>query len=323
MQLDSVRSGAEALVAVNSNRYDLILMDHMMPIMDGVEATARIRAQGHNGDVHYKKVPIVAMTANAVSGMKEMFLDNDFSDFLSKPIDTITLDSILEKWIPESKKERKPDTGGLNMQENGKNGLPLDIKGLDVNKGISLTGGTYEKYNKVLRVFLEESREKIEEIKRCLEEDDIKLFTTYIHALKNGCWIAGAEALTTSASALESAGSRSDLEFVRGNITKFLTDFDSLLTNIGRALAGEDQKEEKRQIDLDTLRDYLEEYKAALSELKIRELRKITVDLQKVTYNEKTDIALSDILHKRLNGDYDEALVLTNNLLDEISPIGV
>jgi len=108
MQVDLCKSGAEALVAVNSKQYDLVLMDHFMPVMDGIEATTRIRALGSNGDMYYKKLPIIAMTANTVTGMREMFLDNDFSDFISKPIDTITLDGILEKWIPESKKKRLP-----------------------------------------------------------------------------------------------------------------------------------------------------------------------------------------------------------------------
>jgi CheY-like chemotaxis protein len=113
MQIDLCKSGTEALVAVNSKHYDLILMDHFMPVMDGLETTARIRAQGRNGDTYYQKVPIVAMTANAVTGMREMFLENEFSDFLSKPVDTITLDGILEKWIPEGKKTRLSETGEI------------------------------------------------------------------------------------------------------------------------------------------------------------------------------------------------------------------
>jgi CheY-like chemotaxis protein len=76
-----------------------------MPKMDGMEAAAHIREIDPD-DPYYANVPIVALTANAVTGTREMFLKNGFDDFLSKPIDTVKLNAVLEKWIPEGKKER-------------------------------------------------------------------------------------------------------------------------------------------------------------------------------------------------------------------------
>jgi len=99
MKIDLCFSGVEAIAIVNQNRYDLVFMDHMMPEMDGVEATRLIREK-------YADLPIIALTANAVSGTKEMFLSNGFNDFLSKPIDTIKLNAILVKWIPKEKQEK-------------------------------------------------------------------------------------------------------------------------------------------------------------------------------------------------------------------------
>jgi CheY-like chemotaxis protein len=80
-------------------------MDHMMPEMDGVEATKIIRKFGSE-DTYYRDLPIIALTANAVFGAKEMFLSNGFSDFLSKPINTNELSAILEKWLPKDKLEK-------------------------------------------------------------------------------------------------------------------------------------------------------------------------------------------------------------------------
>jgi PAS domain S-box-containing protein len=96
------KSGMMALNAIKNNRYDLIFMDHRMPEMDGIETTHRIRAMGDQ-DPYYKNVPIIALTADAVSGVKEMFLESGLNDFLSKPIDTIKLNSVMEKWIPREK----------------------------------------------------------------------------------------------------------------------------------------------------------------------------------------------------------------------------
>jgi len=102
MQVSLCKSGEMALEAVRTNHYDMIFMDHLMPEMDGVEATDRIRMLGVENR-YFADVPIVALTANAVSGMREFFLKNGFNDFIPKPVDMVKLNGILEKLIPEGK----------------------------------------------------------------------------------------------------------------------------------------------------------------------------------------------------------------------------
>ncbi|MDR2870089.1 MAG: response regulator [Deferribacteraceae bacterium] len=99
IQADKAMSGMEALDILEKKRYDLIFMDHMMPDMDGIETSVNIRAYAdwrHN-------VPIVALTANAISGMKELFLSSGLNDFLSKPIELAALNTILKTWLPSEK----------------------------------------------------------------------------------------------------------------------------------------------------------------------------------------------------------------------------
>jgi len=102
MQVTMCKSGPMAIEAIKANRYDIVFMDHLMPGMDGVETTEHIRRLGVE-DGYFADVPIVALTANAVHGMHEFFLENGFSDFMSKPVDVVKLNSILEKWIPKEK----------------------------------------------------------------------------------------------------------------------------------------------------------------------------------------------------------------------------
>ena len=109
IQVDMCADGAEAVKAVQEKEYDLVFMDHMMPGMDGVEATTAIRSLA--GD-RFQKLPIVALTANAISGAREEFLANGFSDYLSKPIDRKILNTILERWLPAEKQERLSDDFG-------------------------------------------------------------------------------------------------------------------------------------------------------------------------------------------------------------------
>jgi CheY-like chemotaxis protein/anti-sigma regulatory factor (Ser/Thr protein kinase) len=103
MEVDLRLSGIEAIKAVQVNKYDIIFMDHKMPGMDGMEAMERIRALKSEDGGSFESIPIIALTANAVSGMREMFLENGFNDYLSKPIDTGKLNEVLESWIPKEK----------------------------------------------------------------------------------------------------------------------------------------------------------------------------------------------------------------------------
>ena len=103
MQLVLCKSGREAVKLMQSKSFDLVFMDHKMPDMDGVEAVQNIRAMGDD-DSYYKEVPIIALTADILSGSVEKFLEKGFDDFLSKPIDTIMLHAVLDKWIPQSKR---------------------------------------------------------------------------------------------------------------------------------------------------------------------------------------------------------------------------
>lgn len=106
MKIDVVSNGKEALDLVQQNHYDLVFMDHYMPVMDGVEATRRIRSL--EGD-YYKNLPILALTADAVQGVKEEFLAAGMNDFVSKPIAMKDITSALTRWIPKNKIVRKDE----------------------------------------------------------------------------------------------------------------------------------------------------------------------------------------------------------------------
>jgi signal transduction histidine kinase/CheY-like chemotaxis protein len=104
VQVDVCDNGESSVSMVRTTRYDLVFMDHMMPGMDGVEAMTRIRAL--EGE-YFKRLPIIALTANAMSGMQEMFLSKGFDDYLAKPIEIGKLNEIMEKWTPPEKREKK------------------------------------------------------------------------------------------------------------------------------------------------------------------------------------------------------------------------
>jgi CheY-like chemotaxis protein len=181
MRLTLCTSGEEAVALVKNKPFDFVLMDHMMPGMDGVEAVAQIRTweeeqrrknslefpketqKGQSPSVFPKGIPIIALTANAVSGMREMFLEQGFDDFLSKPIEIAKLDELIAKWIPAEKKlaVRGREPGGADRGREKIEALPV-IPGLDTRKGIAMTGGTESGYRKVLAQFYKDAADRLD-----------------------------------------------------------------------------------------------------------------------------------------------------------------
>jgi CheY-like chemotaxis protein len=200
-------------------------MDHMMPEMDGIEATARIRLLENK-----KHIPIVALTANAVSGSREMFLENGFNDFLSKPVNTKKLNSVLEKWIPVEKQKKYTETA---VEQNT---VELTIEGIDVKKGISMMRGNVSGFIQVLSVFYKDGFEKLSTLKECLETGNIQLFTIHIHALKSASANIGAMEIAENALKLEKAGHNNDLSYINSAIPDFYLKLETLLGNIDKAV---------------------------------------------------------------------------------------
>jgi len=237
MQLDLCRGGVDAVEAVKSNKYDLILMDHMMPVMNGVEATKHIRELGSGSQTDCENVPIVVLTANAVYASRGMVRQNGFDDYLAKPIEIVKLHEIIEKWIPRDKQiqVQKADipeqSGAAAPSEPG-----IKIDGLNVSKGISLTGGALDTYLKVVKTYYENGNMMLKELKSCADSGSIELYGIHVHALKGISGSIGADNIQTSAEALETAAERGDIEFIRANNPKLLADLQIILDNINKAL---------------------------------------------------------------------------------------
>ena len=240
MQIDLCKSGIEAIKAIKCERYDLVFMDHKMPGMDGIDTLLQIRALGESEDnkineVYYKKVPIVALTANVVSEITKMLMESGFDDFISKPIDTIMLNTVLEKWIPKEKQKKSAEDDKYTDRTRDVK-IEIEIDDLDINKGIVLSGGTAESYREALSAFCEDGLEKINEIKTSLEGENLPLYTTCIHGLKSAAATIGASGLSETAKVLEMAGKREDLTFIEAHNDKFLKTLEILLGKIKNSI---------------------------------------------------------------------------------------
>ncbi|MDR1905289.1 MAG: response regulator [Treponema sp.] len=230
MQIDISESGRKAVELTKTNKYDIIFMDHMMPVMDGIEAAAEIRVWEKNAE-ESRQIPIIALTANAVSGMREMFLQNGFNDYLAKPIEISKLNAIMENWIPQEK-QLKPGYA-----------LPLkspqtfaDIEGLDTAQGIALTGGSESGYREVLDVYSQDCEERLRQIREPFDQEGIRVFITNVHALKSASASVGAAQISEAAARLEEAGRMGDLKFIEENLGAFIAGLEKLVGAIREVL---------------------------------------------------------------------------------------
>ena len=307
LTIDLCKSGAEAIEAVKKKSYDLIFMDHRMPDMDGVEATGRIRALGAE-DPKYKTLPIIALTANAVSGMKEVFLESGFDGYLSKPIETSKLNSILEKWLKAKYGKRKVPIAQPNES---KPASDIQIEGLDIPRGLLHIGGKMELYLETLEVFCDDGYEKTKVIQDCLAVGDISTYTVHIHAMKSAAANIGAIAISDAAKALETAGLSEDKDYIEAHNDDFISSLAKLLDDIKSVLPS---REWETHIDMDSFKDDLLKLKSALENMDAR-LMKTIVDNIKNTTPEKHAETVKSIARSILISEYDEAVELIETII--------
>ena len=317
-QVDLRKNGLDAITALKNAHYDLVFMDHKMPKMDGIETTLHIRKMGEE-DPYFKNVPIIALTANAILGIKEMFTANGFNDFLSKPMDTVKLNAILEKWIPREKQisvtiEENSEAAEKLIIDSG-----IEIIGLDVKNGITLSGGTIESYLATLGVFCRDGLARAGEVLDCLENGNLSLYTIHVHALKSASANIGADALSETANTLESAGVRNDLDFIKTHTDSFLAELNSLMDEINIVLSARRKSREGNDADLntETLKVDLVNLRMAIDEFDAETTNKAIGRLLALTHEHAIGNIIETISDNLLIAEYDKAIESINTLLME------
>ncbi len=209
-KITTCMSGEEALELMSANRYDVVLLDHMMPNMDGIETLKHIRSLPVNMS---EGAVIIALTANAVSGVKEMYMKEGFDDYMSKPIDGRKLEEMLAKYLPEekviyAKKEEEKnaeDKAAVSTpapEKNEEEELPL----FDTKLGMLYCGNFEDVYVEMLELFRDMHEETRSKLDTELAEENWSSYTIDIHALKSNGLNIGSKRLQSICLQLEMAG---------------------------------------------------------------------------------------------------------------------
>lgn len=212
MQIDTAENGMQAVAMVQQNQYDLVLMDHMMPVMDGIVATGKIRELP---DERYKKLPIIALTANAMVDARKEFLNAGMNGFVAKPIDFTRICNQLRLWLP---KELVQEVSG----EEARKLLMNDISDSEIQPKNPQTEFSFEEgvkrcgskaaLMKTIRIFYRTIDSKANKIEQCLKEGLISDYVIEVHALKSSALLIGAVPLSEAAKELESYGKQGKTE---------------------------------------------------------------------------------------------------------------
>ncbi len=251
MQIDTCMSGPECLAKLEATKYDAILLDHMMPEMDGVETFHRAENLPNA-----KGVPFIMLTANAISGAKDAFLKEGFSAYLSKPIDSLLMEATLMKWLPLNKILPGPNPQELARERAQAESLEASGEGdtgdLDIEQGMKYNGGMEDMYKIVLGMFIKLRPEKQAEMKQHFDAEDWQDYATMLHALKSTAMTIGGQKLSDAAKSLELAGKRCYAEdssdddrqeaiwYIRSNHERTMALYDKLAQDAERWLKQND-----------------------------------------------------------------------------------
>ncbi|MCR4806255.1 MAG: response regulator [Lachnospiraceae bacterium] len=221
ISIDTALSGEEALDLIGWKEYDVLLLDHMMPGMDGIELFKRIKAAKQNPN---SRKPCIILTANAVAGAREEYINAGFDDYMSKPIEGKELETLLMKYLPRNKYV-ETEGDGYKADDPGPSSF-IDLEGIDVSTGIK-NCGSMEDFKNAVDIFHDSIDEKSSEIKDLYDNKDWKNYTVKVHALKSMANIIGASSLSEKAKALEMAGKEDDIFYIEENHDAMMAEYMS------------------------------------------------------------------------------------------------
>ena len=283
IQIDTVIDGTKAVEAAMARKYDIIFLDHMMPHKDGIQALHELRQhpEGPNSET-----PALCLTANAISGAREQYIEAGFNDYLTKPIDADKLEETLIEYLPDDKvvksmEDSAPEAEGKPQDAAGdlpKILLPLQEQPwIDLKNGIDNLGSV-DDYLPILKIFYESLDDKAAEIEGFYANEDWHNYTIKVHALKSSARFIGALEFGEKAQLLENAGKAGDIAYIRKHHEAFMTEYRSFKAPLAEVFIV--SAVEKPEADAEMMDAILEEIRLAAESMDIDQLESIFDEME-------------------------------------------
>jgi len=303
LQLSTAVSGQETLELIrNGAVYDMILMDHMMPVMDGMETTRRIRETGYDK-------PIVALTANAMQGQAELFMSRGFDDFLSKPVDIRLLDLTLNRFIRDRQNPEIIEEARTQKQRNNLANITEHVSTTGSKKDADLD-------SEFVRLFIQDCTkvaDALEAVSDKLDnpsESELKTFVSGVHSIKGALSYAGESGLSETATTLEKAGRERNLKIITEATDNFISDLRVVINRLKPEEEDEDVYSSLTDEDKSLLGDmWFDVYSACITK-NADEVMENLEKMQKRPWPPGIATAIAGIADKITEGDFNAAIEL-------------
>ena len=236
MHIDTAASGFDAIEMIGKNNYDIVFLDHQMPEMDGIATLLRLKQEYPD---KVGSIPYIALTANAISGAREMYLKNGFSDYLTKPIDGAALTAIFRKWLPKGKLKEISESRETASETGEKEDVrlkELEKAGISVKTGLGYAAGDEDFYLEILRDYAAAYGDTENALVKSFEEKDWKNYEIKVHALKGTSKTIGAAGVSDKAKDLEYAAKDGNTAFIESEHESMLDAYGTLVRNIEETL---------------------------------------------------------------------------------------
>jgi signal transduction histidine kinase/DNA-binding NarL/FixJ family response regulator/HPt (histidine-containing phosphotransfer) domain-containing protein len=299
VSIDTAMSGYEAIEKIKEgNLYDIVFMDHMMPKMDGIEATKLLRSIGY-------KNPVVALTANALAGQAEMFLNSGFDDFISKPIDIRQLNAVLNRLIRDKQ-------------------TPEVIEAARQQKSSQHNGGLSESPDSQLSEFFVRDAKKSAAvleavyINKCRGSNDLSSFIINIHAMKSALANVGEGDLSAESAKLEQAGREKNVKRILSDLPSFLEMLYGVINKIEEKENSRENTAVEAEGDNSYLKERLYEIKTACTVYNKKTAKNILADVRKKAWPPAVKEWLGNIAEYLLHSEFDEAVKVIDDYMKRL-----
>ncbi len=304
VSIDEAENGQDAIELTRENQYHLILMDHLMPGMDGIDTLHFIRSDIENLN---KATPVVVLTANAIGGVKESYIREGFAGYLSKPIEGLLLERTVAEFLPEElytyiddnlKQEKESDLELLKEIRNV-------LKGKSINLDLALRymNNSAIEYLEIAKVYIATGIKLMPVMDEYLVNDNINDFRIKIHSVKGSSRNVGAEKLGDFAEELEISAKNGNMDYIKERYNKFKEEWKDVIETLKKL-----PETEKETVD---------EGEKVENPLELKRLSADMVEALKEYDLEKAEEYLNEIKHIKMEPEKEAALLKAQSFMDE------
>lgn len=305
IKIDTADSADAGIALALKKKYDLIFLDYMMPQKDGIEALKELKAAKDNKS---HDTPCICLTANAISGMREMYLAAGFDDYLTKPINPDILENAIIRFLPKEKIEQSED------EEETKGQIPgflYHIEGLDVKKGL-VNCAEEEIFLGAIQTYAQNAKASADEIENYFKNDDRTNVIIKVHGLKSSSKLIGATHLGEFAAELEKAGKSGDYDKVANNIDALLKEYRKLEQDLSPLFKDTKDSNKKPEIAYEKLHDIYNELKTMVEAFDYDKIEGKVSEFEKCEIPENEKEKVEKIIKAVSKFEYDEIANIIN-----------